>query len=88
MKIELSEDQIKEVFVELIARKVSKKANDVSYFGVYRFINRKFDTLLNDAIYSACQMYFSSKDYEMDKKYGDQTGCRNYADTLEEEIKD
>lgn len=88
MTIRLTEDQMKETFVEMIARKVYSKTNDVSYFGVLRFVNKKFDTLLNDVIYSTCQMYFSSKDYERDKKYGDQGGWRDYADTLEEEIKD
>ena len=69
MTIVLTDRQIKDTFVELVATNVYNNVHDVTYWSVLDYMKRNCETLIDDTVSTALKMYTSSQDYEKDIEY-------------------
>ena len=69
MTIVLTDGQLKDTFVELVATNVYKNVHDVTYWSVLDYMKRNCETLIDDTVSKALKMYTSSQDYEKDVEY-------------------
>ena len=69
MAIVLTDRQMKDTFIELVATTVYNNVHDVTYWSVLNYMKRNCETLINDTISTALKMYTSSQDYEKDVEY-------------------
>lgn len=69
MTIVLTDRQIKDTFVELVATNVYNNVHDVTYWSVLDYMKRNCETLIDDTVSTALRMYTSSQDYEKDVEY-------------------
>ena len=69
MTIVLTDGQLKDAFVELVATAAHKNLSDVTYWSVLDYMKRNCETLIDDTVSTALRMYTSSQDYEKDVEY-------------------
>ena len=69
MTVVLTDGQLKDAFIELVATNVYNNVHDVTYCSVLNYMKRNCETLINDTVSTALKMYTSSQDYEKDIKY-------------------
>ena len=69
MAIVLTDRQMKDTFIELVATAVYNNVHDVTYWSVLNYMKRNCETLINDTVSTALKMYTSSQDYEKDIEY-------------------
>ena len=69
MTIVLTDEQLKDAFIELVATDVYKNLSDVTYWSVLDYMKRNCETLIDDTVSTALRMYTSSQDYEKDVEY-------------------
>ena len=69
MTIVLTDVQLKDAFVELVATNVYNNVHDVTYWSVLDYMKRNCETLINDTVSTALKMYTESQDYEKDVEY-------------------
>ena len=69
MTVVLTDGQLKDAFIELVATAVYNNVHDVTYLSVLNYMKRNCETLINDTISTALKMYTSSQDYEKDVEY-------------------
>lgn len=69
MAIVLTDRQMKDTFIELVATTVYNNVHDVTYWSVLNYMKRNCETLINDTVSTALKMYTSSQDYEKDVEY-------------------
>ena len=69
MTIVLTDRQMKDTFIELVATAVYNNVHDVTYWSVLDYMKRNCETLINDTVSTALKMYTSSQDYEKDVEY-------------------
>ena len=69
MAIVLTDRQLKDAFIELVATAVYNNVHDVTYWSVLNYIKRNCETLIDDTVSTALKMYTSSQDYEKDVEY-------------------
>lgn len=69
MAIVLTDRQMKDAFVELVATNVYNNVHNVTYWSVLNYIKRNCETLIDDTVSTALRMYTSSQDYEKDIEY-------------------
>ena len=65
----LTDGQLKDAFIELVATAVYNNVRDVTYLSVLNYMKRNCETLINDTVSTALKMYTSSQDYEKDVEY-------------------
>lgn len=69
MTIVLTDGQLKDAFMELVASAVYNNVHDVTYWSVLNYMKRNYETLIDDTVSTALKMYTSSQDYEKDIEY-------------------
>ena len=69
MAIVLTDGQLKDAFIELVATTVYNNVHDVTYLSVLNYMKRNCETLINDTVSTALKMYTESQDYEKDIEY-------------------
>ena len=69
MTIVLTDGQLKDAFMELVASAVYNNVHDVTYWSVLNYMKRNYETLIDDTVSKALKMYTSSQDYEKDVEY-------------------
>ena len=69
MAIVLTDRQMKDTFIELVATAVYNNVHDVTYWSVLNDMKRNCETLINDTVSTALKMYTSSQDYGKDIEY-------------------
>ena len=69
MAIVLTDRQMKDTFIELVATTVYNNVHDVTYWSVLNYMKRNCETLINDTVSIALKKYTSSQDYEKDIEY-------------------
>ena len=69
MTVVLTDGQLKDAFIELVATTVYNNVHDVTYLSVLNYMKRNCETLINDTVSTALKMYTSSQDYEKDVEY-------------------
>ena len=65
----LTDEQLKDAFIEFVATNVYNNIHDVTYQSVLNYMKRNCETLINDTVSAALKMYTSSQDYEKDVEY-------------------
>ena len=84
MTIVLTDEQLKDAFIEFVSTNVSKNVHDVTYWSVLNYMKRNCKTLINDTVSTALKMYTSSQDYTNDIEYLEERR-RDWAKEWEEE---
>ena len=69
MKTVLTDEQLKDAFIEFVATNVYNNIHDVTYQSVLNYMKRNCEKLINDTVSTALKVYTSSKDYEKDIEY-------------------
>ena len=69
MTVVLTDGQLKDAFIELVATTVYNNVHDVTYWSVLNYMKRNCETLINDTVSTALKMYTSSQDYKKDIEY-------------------
>ena len=69
MAIVLTDGQLKDAFIELVATAVYNNVHDVTYCSVLNYMKRNCEMLIDEAVSTALKMYTSSQDYEKDIEY-------------------
>ena len=69
MTVVLTDGQLKDAFIELVATTVYNNVHDVTYLSVLNYMKRNCETLINDTVSTALKMYTESQDYEKDIEY-------------------
>lgn len=69
MTIVLTDGQLKDAFMELVASAVYNNVHDVTYWSILNYMKRNYKTLIDDTVSKALKMYTSSQDYEKDIEY-------------------
>ena len=69
MAIVLTDGQLKDAFIELVATTVYNNVHDVTYWSILDYMKRNCETLIDDTVSTALKMYTSSQDYEKDIEY-------------------
>ena len=69
MAIVLTDRQMKDTFIELVATTVYNNVHNVTYWSVLNYMKRNCETLIDDTVSTALRMYTSSQDYEKDIEY-------------------
>ena len=69
MTIILTDGQLKDAFIELVATAVYNNVHDVTYCSVLNYMKRNCEILIDDTVSTALKMYTSSQDYEKDIEY-------------------
>ena len=69
MIVVLTDEQLKDAFIELVATTVYNNVHDVTYWSVLDYMKRNCETLIDDTVSTALKMYTSSQDYEKDVEY-------------------
>lgn len=69
MKKVLTDEQLKDAFIEFVATNVYNNSHDVTYQIVLNYMKRNCEKLINDTVSAALKMYTTSKDYEKDIEY-------------------
>ena len=69
MTILLTDKQMNDAFLELVAKAVYNNVHDVTYWSVLDYMKRNCETLIDDTVSTALKMYTSSQDYEKDVEY-------------------
>ena len=69
MTVVLTDGQLKDAFIELVATTVYNNVHDVTYWSVLNYMKRNCETLIDDTVSTALKMYTESQDYEKDVEY-------------------
>ena len=69
MAIVLTDRQMKDTFIELVATTVYNNVHNVTYWSVLDYMKRNCETLIDNTVSTALRMYTSSQDYEKDIEY-------------------
>ena len=65
----LTDEQLKDAFIEFVATNVYNNSHGVTYQSVLNYMKRNCEKLINDTVSTALKMYTSSQDYTKDLEY-------------------
>ena len=65
----LTDEQLKDAFIEFVATNVYNNINDVTYQSVLNYMKRNCEMLIYKTVSTAIRMYTLSKDYKKDIEY-------------------
>lgn len=63
MPIVLTDEQLKDAFIEFVATNVYNNSHSVTYQNVLNYMKRNYETLIKSTVSIALKMYTSSPDY-------------------------
>ena len=69
MTIQVSEEQFKDLFTEVVTDGLRTEIGDVTYFSILHFVEKQYDTLIKNAVDITKELYLSSKQYKEDVEY-------------------
>ena len=69
MTIQVSEEQFKDLFTEVVTDGLRTEIADVTYFSILHFVEKQYDTLIKNAVDITKELYLSSKQYKEDVEY-------------------
>lgn len=72
MDIQVTKDQLIDVFTQFIADEVYMKVHGVTYCSVLNYMKRQYSNILDGAVSTAFDMYSSSEDIKEDMEYYDE----------------
>ena len=84
MTVLLNSEQMKELFSEIVARKVHEKTYEVTFPSVQRYVEKHYDILLKEIADYTFKMYVNSQDFKDDAEYLEERR-REWAEEWEEE---
>ena len=69
MTIQVSEEQFKDLFTEVVTDGLRTEIGDVTYFSILNFVEKQYDTLIKNAVDITKELYLSSEQYKEDVEY-------------------
>lgn len=69
MTLQVSEEQFKDLFTEVVTDGLRTEIGDVTYFSILHFVEKQYDTLIKNAVDITKELYLSSEQYKEDVKY-------------------
>lgn len=69
MTVQVSEEQFKNLFAEVVTNGLRTEIGDVTYFSILHFVEKQYDTLIKNAIDMTKELYLSSEQYREDVEY-------------------
>ena len=69
MTIQVSEEQFKDLFTEVVTDGLRTEIGDVTYFSILHFVEKQYDTLIKNAVDITKELYLSSEQYKEDVEY-------------------
>ena len=69
MTVQVSEEQSKDLFTEVVTDGLRTEIGDVTYFSILHFVEKQYDTLIKNAVDITKELYLSSKQYKEDVEY-------------------
>ena len=69
MTVQVSEEQFKDLFTEVITDSLRTEIGDVTYFSILNFVEKQYDTLIKNAVDITKELYLSSEQYREDVEY-------------------
>ena len=69
MTVQVSEEQFKDLFTEVVTDSLRTEIGDVTYFSILHFVEKQYDTLIKNAVDITKELYLSSEQYKKDVEY-------------------
>lgn len=69
MTVQVSEEQFKDLFTEVVTDGLRTEIGDVTYFSILHFVEKQYDTLIKNAVDITKELYLSSEQYREDVEY-------------------
>ena len=69
MTVQVSEEQFKDLFTEVVTDGLRTEIGDVTYFSILHFVEKQYDTLIKNAVDMTKELYLSSEQYKEDVEY-------------------
>ena len=69
MTVQVSEEQFKDLFTEVVTDGLRTEIGDVTYFSILHFVEKQYDTLIKNAVDITKELYLSSEQYKEDVEY-------------------
>ena len=69
MTVQVSEEQFKDLFTEVITDSLRTEIGDVTYFSILHFVEKQYDTLIKNTVDITKELYLSSEQYKGDVEY-------------------
>lgn len=69
MTVQVSEEQFKDLFTEVITDSLRTEIGDVTYFSILHFVEKQYDTLIKNAVDITKELYLASEQYREDVEY-------------------
>ena len=69
MTVQVSEEQFKDLFTEVVTDGLRTEIGDVTYFSILHFVEKQYDTLIKNAVDITKELYLSSEQYKKDVEY-------------------
>ena len=69
MTVQVSEEQFKDLFTEVVTDGLRTEIGDVTYFSILNFVEKQYDTLIKNAVDITKELYLASEQYREDVEY-------------------
>ena len=69
MTVQVSEEQFKDLFTEVVTDSLRTEIGDVTYFSILHFVEKQYDTLIKNSVDMTKELYLSSEQYKEDVEY-------------------
>ena len=69
MTVQVSEEQFKDLFAEVVTDSLRTEIGDVTYFSIIHFVEKQYDTLIKNAVDITKELYLASEQYREDVEY-------------------
>ena len=69
MTVQVSKEQFKDLFTEVITDGLRTEIGDVTYFSILHFVEKQYDTLIKNAVDMTKELYLASEQYREDVEY-------------------
>ena len=69
MTVQVSEEQFKDLFTEVVTDGLRTEIGDVTYFSILHFVEKQCDVLIKNAVDMTKELYLSSEQYKEDVEY-------------------
>ena len=69
MTVQVSEEQFKDLFAEVVTDGLRTEIGDVTYFSILHFVEKQYDTLIKNAVDMTKELYLASEQYREDVEY-------------------
>ena len=69
MTVQVSEEQFKDLFTEVVTDSLKTEIGAVTYFSILHFVEKQYDTLIKNAVDMTKELYLASEQYREDVEY-------------------